>query len=562
MITWIQRSFQHHFRTVFGVLLAVTIISFIFTIGASPGIGRAGTKTYSRLFFGHDLSKQGTSDSIFGDAEASIELQAGYMAADGAQLQEYGLQRAAVLALADQIKLPAPTRDDLASHIRGLRSFAGADGQFDANRYAAFRDNLKLNPRRSEGDIARVLGDDVRMTQLQKLMAGPGYVLPGEVRTQLLRADSSWTIAVATADYATYKPEIPVAEEALKHYFESNAFRYVIPARIGVDYVEYRTDDFLGAVTLTPDEVRKYYDENSTRFPRPAEAKAEGEKKAAQAEPAKMDNPDADFAAVKPQVEQTLKAERAARLAAKAAADLTVAIYEQKLQPSSPAFADFLASNKLARKTLPPFDHESVPPSLGWNRQVVDLALQLSADHPVSDAVSAANGSVVLFWRETVASYQPQLAQVREHVVADFKEEQLHNSFIEAGRAFRSQIEARIKAGDPFEKAAAAAGSLKVAIKDYPAFTRRQPPKELGQSELAVLENLDQGQLSDLIPTADQGLIVYVREKKSPDLSEAGPLFASTQSQLARYTASLNDRLLISEVVDRELKKSAPAVPR
>ena len=45
MISWIQRSFQQHFRIIFGILLAVTIISFIFTIGASPGIGRAGPKT-------------------------------------------------------------------------------------------------------------------------------------------------------------------------------------------------------------------------------------------------------------------------------------------------------------------------------------------------------------------------------------------------------------------------------------------------------------------------------------------------------------------------------------
>ena len=107
MISWIQRSFQHHFRVVFGVLLAVTIISFIFTIGASPGIGRAGPKTYSQLFFGHDLSRQGASESLYGDAALSVQLQAGFMPRESAQVQEYGLQRIAALALADQLKIPA-----------------------------------------------------------------------------------------------------------------------------------------------------------------------------------------------------------------------------------------------------------------------------------------------------------------------------------------------------------------------------------------------------------------------------------------------------------------------
>ena len=47
MISWIQKYFQHHFRIIFAVLLAVTIISFIFTIGASPGIGRAAAAIVS-----------------------------------------------------------------------------------------------------------------------------------------------------------------------------------------------------------------------------------------------------------------------------------------------------------------------------------------------------------------------------------------------------------------------------------------------------------------------------------------------------------------------------------
>jgi peptidyl-prolyl cis-trans isomerase D len=558
MISWIQKNFQHHFRIVFGVVLVVTIISFIFTIGAAPGIGRAGTKTYSQLFFGHDLSKQGTSDSLFGDAALSIQLQVGNLGGESSQVQEYGLQRTASLALADQLKLPPPTRAELENHIRGLQAFAGPDGQFDASHYASFRDSLKANPRLSEADIARVLSDDVRIAQLRRLVGGPGYVLSGEVKEQLIRTDSSWTIAVATTDYADFKPEIPVVEDALKRYFDQNAFRYTVPPRIGVDFVEYRTSDFIGGIPPTVAEIRAFYDENPARFPKPSEPKA------AHPDAAKPSNPDADFAAVSPQVEQTLKTERASRLAAKAAADLTVAIYEQRLTPHTPAFNDFIAQNKLAIKAVPPFQAEATPADLGWNEQIVEQAMNLKSERPVSDPLATANGSIVLFWRETLPSYQPELAQVRDRVAADFRENERRNSFVATGRTLRAQLEALLKAGDSFEKAAASVtGPIKLTVTEYPAFVRRQPPKELERSPvLAALERLDQGHVSDLIPTTEKSFFVYVREKKNPDLAETNPRFSTMQAAIAQQSTNVASGLVLREIVEGELKKNAPSAVR
>ena len=233
------------------------------------------------------------------------------------------MQRVAALALADQLKIPAPTAREIATYIKSLRAFAGPDGQFDASRYAAFRDSLKTNPRISEGDIARVLNDDLRISRLRTLLTGPGYVLPDEVRDQLARAESTWTIAVATLDYAAFKPDIPVAEDALKRFFDDNAFRYMVPPRVGVDCVSFRASDYLGAVSVTAAEVRAYYDRTPSGSPRRKQGR--GRQEPPKLDAAKPANPDADFAAVRPQVEQALKTNGPHHLAAKAAADFTVA---------------------------------------------------------------------------------------------------------------------------------------------------------------------------------------------------------------------------------------------
>ena len=200
MISWTQRTLQQHFRVIFVVLLVMTIIAFVFTIGAAPGLGDASTKALDRPFYGLNLGNQEDQKRLFSDAGLSVFLQAGFPALGGEQLQAYALQRHAALHLADQLHVPGPSGADLIDYVKTLRVFAGENGVFDPARYAQFRDNLKLDATLTESDVSRILADDYRYTQVQKLLAGPGYVLPVDVKQQLARAEAKWAIAVASAD--------------------------------------------------------------------------------------------------------------------------------------------------------------------------------------------------------------------------------------------------------------------------------------------------------------------------------------------------------------------------
>src|SRR5271157_1016812 len=102
MISWIQRYFQRHFKIIFGVLLAVTIISFIFTIGSTPGIGRADRREVNRDYYGHNLASREEIQGMIGDARLSVYLQYGpNVGAD--QIQSFAFQRAAALHFADEM---------------------------------------------------------------------------------------------------------------------------------------------------------------------------------------------------------------------------------------------------------------------------------------------------------------------------------------------------------------------------------------------------------------------------------------------------------------------------
>src|SRR5665213_622578 len=163
MISWIQRTFQHHFRLIFAILLVGMVIPFIFTIGSTPGIGRADRSSATRDFFGHNLLSQEERRSMEADARLSAELQYGTSNVSQEQIQFYMYQREATLHLAQQLHLPQPTTAEVTEFIKRLRVFMGTDGQFNVSRYDSFRNSLKSGPGTNEGDIYRVISDDARI---------------------------------------------------------------------------------------------------------------------------------------------------------------------------------------------------------------------------------------------------------------------------------------------------------------------------------------------------------------------------------------------------------------
>jgi len=248
------------------------------------------------------------------------------------------------------------------------------------------------------------------------LLGGPGYVLPSDIKTQLVRAESTWTIAVATVDYASFNPTVTPADASLAKYFEENNSRYEFPPKVSVSYANFPATAYVANVTVTEPEVKAYYDANPARFPKPEQKPiVKPDDKAPKVNiPTPPSDPALDYALVRPQVEAALRLERAARLAAKDASDFTLALYDKKLKQGSPELNDFVAGRKVALKDVPPFAQNAAPAEFGTNPEIAEEAFKLGKDRYFSDAMATASGSVVLLWKESLASHQPLLAEIRE----------------------------------------------------------------------------------------------------------------------------------------------------
>ncbi len=552
MISWIQRYFQKHFRLVFAVILIAVALPMVVIYSSSGGGGRNGaSKLLERPFFGRNLGNTEETRRILNDATWSVRLKAGYDALQGDQLQQYALQRVAGLALADQLHLPVPTADQVAKSVTTLRAFQNEQGQFDQARYTQFADSLKTRTDLTAADINRILRDDVRFEALSKLIGGPGYVLPHDIKQQLTLADSTWTVQVATLDYATFNPALNPSEETLKKFFEDNALTYEVPARPRLSLVEFKGSDYLPPNAPTDAELRAAYNTNPARFPVPADADKKDDKPGAT-----VDN----FPKVRAQVEAALKQAVAARGASKAANDFATALFDRKFAANSPELAAFLAEQRHPAKAIAPFAPDQPPADLPWLANYAEQISRLSKERHFSDPLPTTDSFVILLWNDSLPGYKPMFPEVRERVLADYKDREKRKLFIARGQALRTQLQAAAKAA-PANFATAAAAE-KLEIKSYAGFTLRAPPQDIPYQAFGALQQgLEAGQVSEMAADAEKGYLVFAQEKKLPDLSPANPRYTELQQQMMTRIANNNSSVYLSGLVETELKKSEASAP-
>ncbi|HVT74354.1 MAG TPA: peptidyl-prolyl cis-trans isomerase [Lacunisphaera sp.] len=545
MISWIQRYFAKHFKLVFLLILAAMAIPLIVIFSPSGG-GRASSRVKERMFFNVNLGNEAAAARIGTDANLSAELKAGYSALQGAQLQEYALERVAGLALADELHLPQPSAAAVAKYVTTLRAFQNESGQFDQKRYTTFGDSLKASQGLSVADVNRVLRDDVRLEQLGALVGGPGYVLPPDVQQQLIRSDTAWTVQVADLKYANFNPAIEAGDAALKKFYDENSFRYEVPVRPRLSYVEFKSADFMPPTAPTEAELRAFYNANIGRFPAAPDASG------------KAPSPTEDnFPKVRGTVEAALKDAAAARLAVKAANDLTVAIYDRKFAANSAELAEFLAGQRRAAAAIPPFAPDAPPANLPWLAQAAEQISHLSKDRFFTDPVPTGSGYAVLLWNETLPAYQPTFTEVHDRVAADYKESEKRRLFSERGRTLHTQLQAAAKSGPAAFSSAAAAEKLE--IKTYANFTLGKPPQDIPYPAVSTLRTLEAGGVSDMVATNDDGYLVYAQEKKLPDITPANPRYGEVQKQIMSFISSTNENSYLGAMVEAELKKTEPA---
>ena len=359
-----------------------------------------------------------------------------------------------------------PTADEIKDAEMKLPVFAGPNGEFDPTKYATFVDD-KLTPQGfTDTQLDELIRRNLQFRKLREIVEAGVVVSPADVRLayeqRFSKTDAS-VVRFKTADFATGAVE--PTEDEIKKYYEAQKDHFQQPERRKVQYVKFGLDD---AQKKLPDRARlEALKPNADRAQDFLDQLEEQKGKA-------------DFAAV--------------------AAGAKVPVQET---------AEFEENQTagLAEASIPGF---------------VEAAFRLLPEDPNSDAPLPAPSAQRpdTYYDLHLAGVTPQrqltLEEAKTKVVKEIKDERARNAMTAKAEEARAKLADALKAGRAFPDAAKDAGQT---AQDLAAFSPVEPLR--GQPDAPQIaeaaSDLGSGELSKFVPTADGGLLVFVRGRQPVD---------------------------------------------
>ena len=373
------------------------------------------------------------------------------------------------------------TDDEVFAATQAMAIFQ-TNGAYDSSKYNMIVQGA-LSPRGfTPDDMTELIRDDLRLKKIKALLGA--------------------TVA-------------PSENEARQAFAELNQ-------KTEASVVRLKLDDFLATAQVAEDDVKKFYEERKAGLQSDEMRKVKF------------------VAFVLPTTDKPLEnKERVDTLAklSKQAEDFSVAMTEKTAK-----FGELAEKLGVKVEESPEFTLNQPPPQLEASAEVARAAFKLTQQEPNSDVIGTDRGYFVLQLSGITPARPLTFDEAKERLTDSLKRERAQEALNLKATEIRNKIDADIKAGKSFADAAQAAG---VKAESFPPFSRKEPQFEAPNSGeiMSTAAEMNEGQLSPVVPTANGGVILHVG--KRPPIDEAK--FQAEKAQVIDGVAEFKRTALFQE---------------
>jgi len=432
-------------------------------------------------------------------------------------------KRLAALQTAERLGISA-TINELTSAIGRDPTFQ-ENGSFSKNRYKTIIESQMQVPVQQFEDFLR---EEIILQKLGSMFESCAWTAPYELNQRLTRITDQITIQYASFEMDTNTTSLTISKDDVQKYFDKNIETFRVPDKINVKYIKIPASNYLTKVDVTEKEAKQYYTNNMDRFTS-----------------SDTNNPIAKpFDSVSKEIISELKKQKAMTEAKDSAARfVTMLIPDQK--GKAPTFDDAARKNGFTISTSDFFSLREDVPNLKVDRDFNKAAFDLDPTDPeryFSDPVASDDSVYVLAAGDKKKSHLPEFVNVENKATTLAKQEAAEKAFKKKCEEARDLTAKALKEGQKFEDTVKKFGAVVSTNMSFSAYEAASNPFEYLDIILPKIMHMSKGELSDLLDTDNGMIIVHVADKK--------PGLSSTAEAVRPEMINAIDRSLTMAVYD------------
>ncbi|MCH1923416.1 peptidylprolyl isomerase [Shewanella sp. C32] len=246
------------------VILVLVILSFAFA-GVSSYMG-SGSETAAAIVNGEKISKA-ELDQAYQSERNRLQQQLGDMfdtlAANDSYLNSVKqgvLQRLVAQRLINQAANELGLRasdEQIKEAIRNESAFQTA-GTFDNNRYLSILRQMGY----TVSSFRDAMRGDMTRNQLVNALVASDFALKGETEALAKLQAQTRDIRFTTVDAAPFVANVSVSDDEVSKYYEDNKLQFQRPEMVSLEYIELSAAALSETINVSDSDAKAYYDEH------------------------------------------------------------------------------------------------------------------------------------------------------------------------------------------------------------------------------------------------------------------------------------------------------------
>lgn len=407
------------------------------------------------------------------------------------------------------------TPEEIQDALKEMPAFQGPNG-FDMAQYRQALFSQDMVPVTFE----RLVGHQLTMSKVAALVETASWISPMELEDEIAAMTDRFTVQVATVSNRFGKVDMRLADADYKKYYEENKASFALPDRVSVRYVTLPASNYLAAVTVSEEDLQRYYDDNMDKYRRTTTNDV---------------SETIPYSEVRVKILDELKFEEARYCAE---TNVVINFMDRLSQLGTNALTIFATEQKQPLKFTPLF---GLNETLYWTDASTDFAsTAFELDDESLDSrfgvVKGKNEVYVLELRKRSPAHVPSFENVQSDVKARAQEKARTEAYEKFTKELRAALRQSLDSGKTFKVAAQEKGlsvttNLTYAVNEL----QNQSLFENAYSVAFGARDLKKGELSEPIPASpEQSLLIYVHNRTSGDMLAAEMMRSQVRMSIAR----------------------------